>query len=114
MKPLSMDLRERIVASVDAGESQVGTAKRFCVSRGSRTGSIAPVVPRPAYKIVAVHRRKMATLVRQQPDITLEELRVALHLTCTPQAIHYAFKSMGLPFKKRRFALKKPSESTCA
>ncbi|HSI84094.1 MAG TPA: hypothetical protein VK970_09950 [Candidatus Methylacidiphilales bacterium] len=71
---------------------------------GVEDGSIAPVVPRPrpAYKIVAVHRRKMATLVRQQPDITLEELRVALHLTCTPQAIHYALKSMGLTFTSTR------------
>ncbi|HSI87218.1 MAG: IS630 transposase-related protein [Candidatus Methylacidiphilales bacterium] len=113
------------MASVDAGESQMGVAKRYCVSRGMvikllrlrrETGSLAPRVqgPRPGYKIMPANRRKMAVLVRQQPDITLEELRVALNLTCTPQAIHYALKGMGLTFKKRPFALRKASDATCS
>ena len=44
----------------------------------------------------------MRTLLSRQPDMTLEELRAALALSCTLPAIHYALAKLGLTYKKRR------------
>jgi transposase len=41
-------------------------------------------------------------LLRENPDLTLEELRDALGVDCTIQAIHYVLADMGLTYKKRR------------
>jgi len=56
-------------------------------------------------KITASHQKKLKRLVRGQPDMTLEELRDALGVSCTPQAIHYVLERMGLSLKKRRSML---------
>ena len=53
-------------------------------------------------KIAPKHEKLLGQLVREHPDMTLEELRDALGLSCTPQAVHYALERMGLPLKKRR------------
>ena len=42
----------------------------------------------------------MRTLLSRQPDMTLEELRAALALSCTLPAIHYALAKLGLTYKK--------------
>ena len=114
MATLSLDLRERILAAYDAGEgSREEVAHRFRVSLGMvkkllqqrrRTGSIAPRHRYSGRKplIVATHRRQLRALLRQKPDLTLEELRAALALKCTLPAIHYALKKIGLTYKKRR------------
>ena len=115
MGTLSLDLRERIVAAYDRGEgTRQDIAARYNVSLGmvkkllqqrQRTGDIAP---RHRFsgakgKIVGPYRERLKALVREHPDMTLEELRDALGLPCTPQAIHYALCRLGLPLKKRRF-----------
>ena len=102
MATLSQDLRERIVAAYDRGDgTRQQIADRFCVSLGMvkkllqqrrRTGDIAP---RHRYsgakpKITAQHQRHLKRLVRDHPDMTLDELREAIDVSCTPQAIHYA------------------------
>ena len=116
MGTLSTDLRERIVAAYDRGEgTRQDIARRYDVSLGmvkkllqqrQRTGDIAP---RHRFsgrkgKIVGPYQERLRALVRECPDMTLEELRDALGLDCTPQAIHYALCRMGLPLKKRRYA----------
>src|SRR5271155_2885259 len=117
MKTLSLDLRERILASYDDLEgTRQEIADRYRVSLGmvkkllrqrKRTGEIAA---RHGYSgrkpiIVQSHESQMRTLLGQKPDMTLKELREALELDCSLPAIHYALKDMGLTYKKRHSEL---------
>ncbi len=116
MKVLSLDLRERIVASYDEGKStREEIAKRYQVSVGMvkkllqqrrNTGSLKARYDRCGRKplILESHRQQMRTLLRAKPDLTLEELRTALQLECTLPAIYYALAALGLTYKKRRSA----------
>ena len=115
-RPISLDLRQRILASYDQNEgTREEIAQRFRVSLGMvkkllqqrrHTGEIACRYDhcgrRP--KIVAVHRQELRQLLSRKPDLTLEELRRAVQLDCTIQAIHYVLEEMGLTYKKRRSA----------
>jgi len=116
MKTLSVDLRERILASYDAREgTREETADRYRVSLGMvkkllqqrrKTGDIRP---RHHYsgrkpKILDRHRRRLRHLLSRQPDLTLAELRAATALSCSLPAIHYALAAMNLTYKKRRSA----------
>jgi len=113
MRTLSLDLRERILASYDRKEgTRDQIANRYCVSLGMvkkllqqrrRTGDIAP---RHRYsgrqpKILSSHHQQMRTLLGRKPDLTLRELRAAVALDCTLPAIHYALQKLGLTYKKR-------------
>jgi transposase len=115
MKTLSNDLRERIVASYDRGDgTRAQIAARYDVSEGMvkkllqqrrRTGDLAPrhrfSGAKP--KITPAHQQHLRRLIRESPDMTLEELRDAIGVMCTPQAVHYVLQKRGLPLKKRRF-----------
>jgi transposase len=113
MKTLSLDLRERILASYDASEgTRYAVADRYRVSLGmvkkllqqrKRTGDIRARHRFSGRKpmILDKHRRRMKQLLGRQPDMTLPELRSALGLTCTLPAIHYALADMNLTYKKR-------------
>ena len=111
---LSIDLRKRIVAAYDRGDgTRQQVADRYDVSLGMvkkllqqrrNTGDIAP---RHRYsgakpKITPRHQKRLKRLVRKCPDMTLAELRDAIGVSCTPQAIHYALGRMGWSLKKRR------------
>jgi transposase len=114
MATLSLDLRERILASYDNGEgTREQIARRYRVSLGMvkkllqqrrRTGEIGPQHHRSGRKplILASHKREMRRLLGRKPDLTLEELRGAVGLACTLPAIHCALAGMGLTYKKRR------------
>lgn len=116
MKPISLDLRKRIVTTYDEGKStREEVAKRYQVSLGMvkkllqqrrQTGSIATRYERCGRKplILESHRQQMRRFLREKPDLTLEELRKALQLECTLPAIHYALAGMGLTYKKRHSA----------
>ena len=116
MATLSLDLRQRILASYDRGDgTRQQIADRYNVSlamvkkllqQRRATGDIAPRHYNSGAKpkITAAHQRRLRRLVRDTPDMTLEELRDALGVSCTPQAIHYALERIGLPLKKRRSA----------
>lgn len=126
MATFSMDLRERILDSYDAGEgTRREIAERFRVSLGMvkkllqqrrNTGDIASRHNRAGRKpkITPDHRQRLAELVRQSPDMTLEELRGALGLECSLPAIHYVLESMGLPLKKRRSIRPSKTGPMCA
>ena len=113
-RPISLDLRQRILASYDQHEgTREEIAQRFRVSLGMvkkllqqrrQTGEIACRYHRCGRRprIVAVHRQKLRELLSRKPDLTLEELRRATQLDCTIQAIHYVLEDMGLTYKKRR------------
>lgn len=113
--PLSLDLRQRILAAYDEGHlTQQQVADRFSVSYGMvkklvsqrrRIGEIGAQVYKCGAqpKITSTHREKLAQLLAHDPDLTLEELRNDLSLDCTVQAIHYVLKDMGISYKKRHF-----------
>lgn len=116
MATLSTDLRKRILDAYDRGDgTREQIAQRYDVSLGmvkkllqqrARTGDIAPRHPYSGRKakITPRHEKQLTRLVREQPDMTLEELRDATGLPVTVQAIHYALGRLGLPLKKNRFA----------
>ena len=116
MPTLSLDLRTRILASYDEGQStREEVARRFRVSLGMvkkllqrrrTTGDIGSHLHRCGRKprIGAAEQRKMRTLLDQEPDLTLAELRTAVELDCTLPAIHYVLVKMGLSYKKRHSA----------
>ena len=116
MRTLSLDLRERILSSYDHEEgTRAEMAHRFRVSLGMvkkllqqrrRTGDIAPRHHLAGRKplIVATHRSQLRTLLAKKPDLTLKEMRAAMALNCSVQAIHVVLAKMGLTYKKRRSA----------
>jgi transposase len=116
MRTLSLDLRERILSSYDNEEgTRAEIAHRFRVSLGMvkkllqqrrRTGDIAPRHHLAGRKplIVATHQSQLRTLLAKKPDLTLKEMRAAMELTCSVQAIHVVLVKMGLTYKKRHSA----------
>ena len=88
MKAYSNDLRERVAAACAApGATQTAVAVRFCVSvsfveklrqRQRTSGSVAALPHRsgPAPLLGATARVELVACLRQQPDATLDELRV--------------------------------------
>jgi transposase len=112
-KPISLDLRERIVSAYVGKEgTREEVAKRFKVSVGmvkkllaqkSRTGDL-----RPRYRFCGrkarlepEHGKSMRQLVEREPDVTLEEIKQRLDLGCTIGAIHWVLSRLGLTYKKR-------------
>jgi transposase len=116
MRTLSLDLRQRILDSYDNDEgTRAEVAHRFRVSLGMvkkllqqrrRTGDIAARHRFAGRKpmILASHRRQMGSLLAKKNDLTLNELRQAMGLPCSLQAIHVVLGKMGLTYKKRRSA----------
>jgi putative transposase len=87
-KPLSMDLRERLVRAVEGGASRHAAAEQFAVSvscviklmqRHRQEGTIAPRKfgggRRPALE---PHYDRVRALVVAMPDATIDELRTQL------------------------------------
>jgi transposase len=114
-KPISLDLRERIVEAYEGKEgTREEVAKRFKVSLGmvkkllqqrSKTGDLRVryrFCGRKA-KLLPNHGGELKALVAKEPDLTLAELKERLKLACTVPAIHQALAKIGLTYKKRRF-----------
>ena len=113
--PLPIDVRERMLAAYDA---QLGTQQevaqmfgvgRQCLSellgQRRRTGSIVPHHGGghpPAFR--GKKLQKLRDLVRQQPDMTLAELRARTGVACSLVAVHYTLRRLDLRFKKSRSA----------
>ena len=114
MPTISLDLRQRIINAYDrGGATRAQIAERFEVSLGmvkkllaqrQHLGTIEPLHHRSGRKpvILASHRREMREILSKTPDLTLEEIKAHLGLSCTIQAIHLVLADMGLTYKKRR------------
>ena len=117
MRAYSIDVRQRIVAAVEAGEHSLrALAELFSVDlstvvrllqRFRITGSVQPKPhaggPRP--KLDALATARLLDLVRQQPDATLAELRDRLGVDCSIVTIFRTLKRNGITRKKKtRFA----------
>jgi|SRR5690242_1728037 len=117
-RPLSKDLRERIVGAVESGASRRSAAGRFRVSvscvvklmqRWRETGSVDPG-QMGGWKDYALadHEAVVRALIAECPDLTLEELRAALAregIRVGRSSIDRFLKARGLTFKKSRSAL---------
>ena len=116
-RPLSNDIRERLVSAVDAGLSRRSAAKRFGVAASTaikwvdqwyRTGDVGP---RPqggdhrSYRIEA-HAGEILAWVEEMPDITLGELAGHLDavygLTVAQSTVWRLLDRHGMTFKKNR------------
>jgi transposase len=113
MRPYSIDLRQRVAATLDENEgSQRQIARRFRVSlsfvarllrQRRRTGSLDPKPHRGGHPraLTEADLERLRQAVQEQPDVTLEELRQCLGLSCSLMAICRALRKLDLPRKKK-------------
>ena len=110
MKAISIDLRERIFAAYQAGESSGDVAERFAVSpafvrrlaqRHRETGSLEPKGGRrgPRPRLEGRHD-DIRRLNRERPDLTPAEVRDRLGLAASALTVWRALRALGLTFKK--------------
>ena len=112
-RPLSNDLRERIVRAVKGGMSRNGAAEKFETSvsaavkllqRYEATGSFEPA-RRGGYHghKLTPHTAVVEELLRQTPDITLLEMKAALatqRIKASKSAISRFLIFLGNSYKK--------------
>lgn len=114
-KPLSLDIRERVVALVDEGLSCHEAARRLCISaasavrimqRKNRTGGVrAAAQGRPRRSKLDAVSDWLRTRVEAEPDITMPELAEALKVECdlaaTPAMLsRHLIHRLGFTYKK--------------
>lgn len=116
-RPLSIDLRKRLIDSVEGGMSRRAAAERFgvgeatairWVERYRRTGSIEPekMGPRSPRSPLEVVRDEILELVEARPDITLAEIVDHLHATfalrTSTSSVDRFLARNAITFKKRQ------------
>jgi transposase len=113
MGPYSKDLRERVAAAVDHHEgSQREIARRFRVDlsfvvrllqrrRDAGTLDPKPHGGGPPLSLGPDDRRRLAELIREQPDATLEQLRQRGGFGCSLTPLWRALRRLGLTRKKK-------------
>jgi transposase len=113
MRPLSLDLRERIVAAYEANEGSHATlGRRFSVSarvvgklvqQHRELGTLEPQMHHRGRKpaIAADDLEALKRHVKDYPDATGEERREALKLNCTTRTVYKTLHRLGQSFKKR-------------
>jgi transposase len=94
----------------DAGEGTRAVATRFDVSESwvrrikqerREQGKLAPLKTRKRTPKWAVHAERIVVLIRQTPDLTLEELKTQLHTTLSVQTLCRALQQLRLTLKKK-------------
>lgn len=113
---LSIDLRRRVVAAVEAGASRRQAAARFgvgissairWVTQARTTGDIAPKpqggARRPSR--IETHASLILEWVSAEPDLTLSEIATRLDAAVgyrpPPSVVHEFFRRRGVTRKKR-------------
>lgn len=112
-RPLSNDLRERVVAAVAAGESCRLVAARFAVSvasvvkwsqRQRRTGSVAPgKIGGHRKPVLEPHRAFIVERLERTPHLSLHGLKdelAARGVKVSHNAVWLFLRREGLRFKK--------------
>jgi len=111
MKPISMDLRERVLAACDAGAGTKAAAARFAVSESwvrrlkQRRKAGAGVAPKSSRNkrvpLLATRAEEIRTLIAATPDLTLAEIRAKLGLAVALATLWAAIARLGLTVKKK-------------
>jgi transposase len=113
MRPYSIDLRERVAAAVDHHEGSLRqSARMFRVStsfivrllqrrRGAGTLAPEPHGGGPPPALGPGDRERLAELIREQPDATLEQLRQRGGFTCSLKTLWLALRHRRLTRKKK-------------
>jgi len=112
-RPMSIDLRERAVAAVLAGESCRSVAARFSVAVSSvvkwsqryrATGSVAPgKMGGHRKRVLEPHRAFILERIAQTPHLTLHRLKdelAARGVRISHNAVWQFMRHEGLRFKK--------------
>jgi transposase len=114
-KAYSIDLRERLVREVEAGESRRGAAERFEVAPSTavrlyawykENGSVEPKKQGrpPGSGKLGPHRDFILDQVKRQPDITMPELAARLEaergVKADPSNISKLLCAIGYTYKK--------------
>ncbi len=94
----------------DAGAGTRAVATRFNVSESwvrrikqerREQGKLAPLKTRRRTPKWAVHAERIVVLIRQAPDLTLEELQTQLQTTLSVQTLCRALQRLRLTLKKK-------------
>ena len=115
MEPLSEDLRARVVAARQGGQSAAAVAERFCLSKRSverywarftKEGTLAARARGgPRRSRLEGHEETLLGWVEREPDLTLRELqervKKRLRVRLSPSAIWRRLERLGLSYKKR-------------
>jgi transposase len=111
MRPTSADLRTRVVAAREDGQSMGEIAKRFKIPKGTvqnileryrDAGTIEPK-PQNAGRKAAFSEDALARLerdVERHPDSTLSELRERSKVKVSLVTMYHAIKKLGFTRKK--------------
>jgi transposase len=125
-KPYSDDLRERVVAAIEAGHTREEVAELYNIAlstvggfirRKRETGSVSPR-KFGGYKSFALepHEDRVKELVVEQPDITLAELQSRLEkekVNVSQSAIFRFLRHIKLTFKKKPSCSRTGSARRC-
>ena len=116
-KPLSIDLRERLISAVECGMSRRSAAERFGVAASTaikwvdqwrQTGHVRPRRQGGDYRShrIEAHAEESLALIKETPDITLAEiaghLDQAQGLKVAQSTVWRLLDRRGMTFKKNR------------
>jgi len=112
--PLSVDLRRRVLADFQAGQTFADLGRKYSVSaewvrqfirRYQATGELAarpPLIRKPPFH--RRHETAIRTAVAANPSLTLERLRTTLGVDVSLATLHAALRALKISFKKRRWS----------
>lgn len=113
--PLSVDLRRRVLAGYQSGQTFAELGRKYAVSaewvrqfirRYQATGEIAarpPLIRKPPFH--CRHEDAIRAAVAATPSLTLERLRTTLGVEVSLGTLHAALRALKISFKKRRSLL---------
>ena len=111
-----IDLRERVVAAIEAGLSHRQAGARFCVAFSTagnwhrlsrKNGSVAPAKQgQPGGSKLDPHEAEILTMIEKRKDIALHEIAKQLEhkhgLRAAPSTVYQFLAKRGMTFKKRQ------------
>lgn len=111
-RPLSLDIRERVIARVESGDSRRGAAEQFDISasaaikllqRWSATGEAAAKPTGGSQSRLDEYKEEVLAIIREKPDMTLCEAAAAVGkrvIKTSKSAIHRFCERHKITFKK--------------
>jgi transposase len=110
MEAYSKEMRRDVLAACDRGEGTRAVALRFRCSESwvrrvkqerRELGKTAPATTRRRIPRWAVYRERIAAIVAERPDLTLQELKDELQTELSRQTLCTALRQLRLTLKKK-------------